>query len=465
MDQGIVLPEEVEEDENKFIEGEFTQFFEKNRDHLKKIKSFVEVLKEFGVERVNTKPNQRREYPNIGYLISDLNSIREANSVYDLRLIVKIKSMLDHGIRNFNYHYMYQKLDIETSARVLSNNIGDFMERLLLHFDKRNINIDYFFMLNMNNDSVRNFFTGNLGSKLTPGNFRVFAVNTPPGNEGVMKDLQDDFFYVGTTYVGGGNVDPYGENEAYRLRRAGNLPIGYAYDPGFRRYSGWRKEQLAQALVDSGILDAKVTEFGNKYGFEFPKLKALGIKNPLPIKQNNPGYYIQKLPRYILEGLYATLVDTTPNWDEVCGTVAKVETIRELAKKELGIEIPGSREEVCQRLSSIQRNIELRSELPSIQQEFLFYPGTKEQPRIQYLKYAPERAYFKEGVSTSRIDIERYFDDIKEVCSNKNKTSADAYQIAINMGIEGYIKEDQPKETMCQIIQRYLDKIREERIL
>lgn len=58
-----------------------------------------------------------------------------------------------------------------------------------------------------------------------------------------------------------------------------------------------------------------------------------------------------------------------------------------------------------------------------------------------------------------------YLNEIKDICADPNKSSLDAYQIIVDIGIQSFVRTSESKHRMCQIIQRYLDIIREERIL
>jgi len=217
---------------------------------------------------------------------------------------------------------------------------------------------------------------------------------------------------------------------------------------------------IAQALVDAGVFDYSVHK-PHKYPipskYKYPKLKELDIDTSIRPK------YISNIAEYRLEAIYSSVFDTTPNWEEICRSTIHVDTIRRLAQKELGVLIPGDKTEVCTRILSIIRNKELAKELPELTQEFLLYPGTKEDPRVQYRKYMFGPELWKQELS--KVDISKYFTEVDEICDNPERTSRDAYQLVLDIGIQQYVDLDQDKMNICKVIKNYLKVIQEERIL
>jgi len=154
--------------------------------------------------------------------------------------------------------------------------------------------------------------------------------------------------------------------------------------------------------------------------------------------------------------------DVANDYDDLCN-FASTDYIRRVAQEEFKVELPTDRQELCQRIFSITRHKELSEELPKIREEFLLYPGTKEDPRVQYKKYMVDPTQWSLG--ESRIDIEEYLTEIKDICVDSNKTSRDAYQLALDIGIQRYVDRNQNKNEICKVIENYLNVVREERIL
>jgi len=336
-----------------------------------------------------------------------------------------------------------------------------FLESLQEHYLAKNINIDYFIYLHLDNPKVHNMF---YPRRLTPGTFKLFATNTSWNNEVILDGIQHEF-YERTVYRFEKVFDAEGDSEWQRLPQVERDKIEI---PGFKRYSGWTKQQLRDALLDVGLFDASIEKFGRYHTAKFPALKSLDIPNPAPYlgtKDIGPNKIVENLPRYVLEMLYTQVIDTTPNWQEVCSLNIDTEFLRKFIKQELGIVVPGSHEELCQAAMRIaeSRATGFSERLPELQQEFMLNPGTAEQPRKMYTKYAPTASQFK--FVEPRIDIERYFQEITEICNDESKTSKDAYQLALDIGISQYVNPNDPKSQICGAIQRYLNVIRGERII
>jgi len=224
-------------------------------------------------------------------------------------------------------------------------------------------------------------------------------------------------------------------------------------------------------LNDIGVLKFNKIKFADKYGYVYPKLNELGINNPCVLKTHQPeDYFNNRIPKYILEMLYAKSVDTTPNWDEIfnlgmgLNTVqpeVPVEAIRNLVKSEFGILITGDLPELKGRVQSILRNKELSSDLPEIKDNFLLDPGTKDHPRIQYIKYMKDQSKFP----VNRINLEKYFTELTVLLNDPNTGIKDVVRIAEDIGIFKYVSKSKTKDEVCQVIQKYFNIIRDERIL
>lgn len=440
----IVISNTERNNEDDFIRFHLTKFITDNLDLLNDIKdidlgtldSNVEVLLD-NLDRNQVDRNTLRRL----YIISKDISKNVGN--YPSYLI----------IRHPEYPGLVEDLGIKISG--LIEFIQDY------HYNK-NINIDYFVFLDLNNPLVRHFFNP---VKLTPQTFKLFAVNSDKENQNILDTLQSRF-YQGTIFKNFKSIHGfYGSVEWQGEQFRQGIPDNqwdYTKDPGYRRYVGWTKKQLLTALEETGLFDYESEKYGGLYAYKFPKLKELGIPNPVPIFNDTPDKYIKGLHRYALEALYSKVMDTTLDWNQVCKSGADLEYLRQFAKKELGILISGNQEEFCTRLLSIVRNLELREELPNIQQEFIMYPGTKEHPRIMYTKYMPT---IQQSSDNPRgINIERYLVDIKNICENPNKSSYDAYQFVVDIGLQNYVNRTDSKQHICEVVDNYLNVIRNERI-
>lgn len=463
----VVLNEDAQENENTYIDTQIKAFIEANRKDLETLRDVY--------ARVRIRQSRARDEGNTYYI--GLGNILERflnDNNYQINDLLIIKILTD-GIsreieaRGFEYSYADStrvKITIEEVLEIAIEMIDklrkvtlDFQE----HFYNRNINIDYFIFLDLDNPKVKNLFEP---IKLTPQTFKLFEVNTPEENVRILEELKEHFYpgYRSGAYRFGNFHsigDPYSSGKwAGDQWAAGGIKI--YDDPGFKQYSGWTKKQLREALVEAGVFDSEKEKYGARYGYKFPKLKELGIPNPIPIIPDTPNRYIIGLPRHVLEALYSRLVDTTIDWDQVCQSGADLEYLRAFVKEHLNITIDGNREEFCVRLSSIVRNLELKEVLPEFRQEFIMYPGTTEHPRIMYTKYADATKFG--GFKPARVDIERYLSEIRNVCADPSKGTREAYQIVVDIGLQNYVSRTESKAKICDVVQRYLNVIREERI-
>jgi len=375
---------------------------------------------------------------NITGLLKDLSEINSNFNNYQL-----------DGILGTHEQYLFQK-SIEKLFKVVGGTLSELRE----HFLKEEISIDYFFYLDLYNYKAFALYNH---EKPTPGTFKLLAVNTPEKNRQVLTHLKRQLLYG--PQFSDESLDPYGQNEYRDYLLNNNLLFKSEEDPGWDRYIGWNKQELAKALVDAGIFDFNVTPVDNKYQIEFPKLKAIGIADPPLTNVNTPEKLIKRIPRYALETIYLNTMDTTPDWDSLC-QFAPTEELRELGYREFGVTLPQDRTEVCKTLSQITRNKELSSVLPELQTEFIYRPGVQFKKQMKG-GYTYEKGYIKPDV----IDIEKYLTEINDICADPLKGTQDAYELATNIGIERYVNQNQSKSEICRIIQKYLNVIREERIL
>lgn len=106
----------------------------------------------------------------------------------------------------------------------------------------------------------------------------------------------------------------------------------------------------------------------------------------------------------------------------------------------------------------------MKEDLPIIVEDFILNPGTIERPRIMYTKYTPSITKFKD-YKPPRIDIERYLSEIDNICNNPNKSSYDAYQIVVDIGLQNYVDRNESKGRICEVLGKYLNVIRDERLI
>jgi hypothetical protein len=402
--------------------------------------------------------------------------------LYRLRDFIKFNDVLKHIDEIINHELVHlSSLDNTTLrgyANTLTSELTSIISEIRAHFIQENISIDYFAYLDLYNYKVYNLINHN---KPTPGTFRLFTVNTIDKNKQVLSHLKNNGLIVEIGRFSNVDLDPYDRDAYYNYIQSNDLLIKEEEDPDWERYIGWNKEELAQALVDAGVFDSKITpveakveyDIGEneeehveymttKYQIEFPKLLEIGISNSYLTQSDDPAKIIKTLPRYALETIYLNTVDVTPDWDELC-KFGSSENIKELAYREYGVEISGTREELCRTLKGIARNKELGLVLPEITEDFIMYPGDVGNPRVQYKKYikAPENFKLVENI----VDIEKYLYEVKDICQDISKTSRDVYQLAMDIGIQRYLKKDMNNADMCKIIEKYLDVIRRERKL
>ena len=369
----------------------------------------------------------------------------------------------------FNKEKFYQLLD------KLESDLSKFISDVNEYLNKENIQVGYSLFFNKNNPNVWAFFNH---IKPTPGTFKLFQVNTEEENNEYYKNAKDDFFsrpgWNITISKESYSIDKYrnllhGAPGHYHgpLNRYGDYNINK--DPGFRRYAGWNTDILRKALTEAGVFDYQKEKYGRKNAYKYPKLKELGLENPCTLHSaTRETFFPENIPKYALEMIYTKSLDITPNWEEILNIQVKTgnlkvltEAIRKLAKQEFGVTIQGDLPELKVRIQSIIRNKELSSDISGITEEFLLYPGTKENPRVQYIKHMTDPSKFK----VPKVDIEKYFTEVTALCNDPSKSKEDAVRVAQEMDLGGFLTLNQSKEEICQVIQNYLDVIRNERIL
>ncbi len=386
--------------------------------------------------------------------LPDIKSIQEMKVgpkypyIYDDQIVVN-RRFFHFNSEQFISQINALQADIENTF----NPIFEELEKLHVHFD-----FDYLIFLNEENPNVWAFINK---VKPTPGTFRLFQVNTKKENQEYLSAMRRDFL-TDKTWSSIGWHDIYSHRESEdNVEDLDNNP---ELDNGYRRYSGWNKQQLLEAINEVGIFDYSKSKFGNYYGFTFPKLNQIQIENPATLKNDTPNKYFRYIPRYAMETLYTELVDTTVNWDEIFGGGNfPVEAIRKLIKDEFGVVVPGDLSELQIRVNSLLRNRELSSELPNLSQEFILAPGSEINPRVMYTKYMTEEN--RKRFPITRINIDSYLSEIESICNNPNKSAQDAYEVAVEIGLERYVTTNSNKFDICGVIQRYLDVIRNERII
>ena len=229
------------------------------------------------------------------------------------------------------------------------------IDNLVIHINEylgsKNIISSDKYMLFFNGDNP-NVWAFNNNIKLTPGTFKLFQVNTEEENKEYLDSIQDKLYL----------------SPEWRLCCDGGIyshhihddDVNIFKDPGFRRYSGWSKSQLLEALDNTGIFESNRIKYGNKYGYQYPKLQELGINNPCMIHEyRGEKYFSEKMPKYFLEMLYAKTVDTKPNWDEIIDSKflgdldQPTEAIRRLFEKEFGILVSGGLPKLKERIFDI----------------------------------------------------------------------------------------------------------------
>jgi hypothetical protein len=354
--------------------------------------------------------------------------------------------------------FIYDKDEVASQLDALKSDLKNIFDTIIQEYSNLHIHIDfkYSIFLNKDNPNVWAFINN---AKITPGTFKLFKINDNTENAEYFNRLKDNFFYKGG-WDQSSNI--YSEQE-YHQNNPHPQPIEDPLDPGFRRYSGWNKTEVVKAITDSGLFDFQKMKFGRFDCYSFPKLNELGIKNPTASRLEVKDIYFKYMPRYALETLYAKVTDTTVKWDEIFAGNFPIEAIRKLAKDELGVVIHGDLNELKVRINSIIRNKELGLELPDLREQFIFSPEYVNTPKVQYKKYMMSSQGFK--IKPDVVDIEKYLAEISNVCLDNSKTTLDVREIAVNIGIEKYLKDDMSKPQMCQIIQNYLNIIRNERIL
>lgn len=339
----------------------------------------------------------------------------------------------------------------------------------------------YFLFFNMTNPFVSNFFSN---TKITPGIFKLYKINSSRDTQNMMDVLRKDFFQNRNSYLTGVRYRNHYDNSIYWNKyyntKYNNFVVDSSDheddvfsdinfeeivkndptnlgDPQWKKYSGWNRQSLLDAIETEGIFTSKTQWCENpslKY-LRFPKLEAIGIPPPIAVSEpKTEKMFLNYLPKYMLETIYSQTVDTTVNWDEVFSLNPPMLAVQKLIKEEFGVRIEGSLDELKFTVSIMLRNKQLSEVLPEIVKEFLSDPGTKENPRVQYLKSAQGLHLYNE-FPVYKINIERYFEEIL-----KN----DPEESARNIGLER-LTQGKPKEEILKIINKYLDIIRTERIL
>ena len=427
MDSDIFPPNSYAHE--RYIHDLIDKFNSNNAEYCMKVFDFLNKIYQDGRRSLSLK--YRRLYMTMrdeneeDNFLSVLLDIGPTIYLYHLKNILDLVIMI-LKIKNADY-----------SLSKLKFNILELYSEIDEYVKKNMINFDYYIFLDMNNPDVNNLITNKL--PLTPGTFELYKT---------LNDEEVD------TIISDPNL-----NNRYRHLDNNNADVLQWKS----HFAGWNKKRLYQVLTDMGILDYDTEKYGRKYAYDFPILNELGLAM-------DPGFYrnvdviLKRLPRYVLEALYIRLVDTSPNWEEIIKSRAPTESIRKLAYKEFGVVIEGNRDDVYTRIKSIIRNKELSEVLPKLKEEFIFSPGNRDYPHVQRLKYTSNISGLG-NIPSSRINIDQYFNEINLICNDSSKTNIDAYQLALDLGIERYITEYDRKERICQVINNYLNVIKDERII
>jgi hypothetical protein len=171
--------------------------------------------------------------------------------------------------------------------------------------------------------------------------------------------------------------------------------------------------------------------------------------------------FIQHIPKYALEALYRIYVKPQPDWPRLCrSNISTALSLQAAAERVLKIKIQGDKEQTCAALQGIVTVRSAREQIAEVAPELILQPGG-----VQYMKYRPLGSVAYQLPTSRNIDISRWYDDINRICNNDDKTSLQAYNLAIGLGLEPYVSDKMTKQEICTVMQRYLQLLNEGRSL
>jgi len=491
-DLDIIIDDESEEnfDVKDYTNNTIKKFMLYNRDDLEGLRDVIKVINDNFHQKLSAagrNPGRRMNLLMVNRftvedLIIDIGGLLERDELdllWDFRLVYGILRFLtlklDLMIQDLRIEITDEQIEeLHSIEERLVPRIQKLTQDLQDHYFKKSINIDYFIYLNMNNPMV---LASVNNVKPTPGTFRLYQVL----DNIKIDELVDKFKYSfvdSTSHFGmergirlpgttskEKRFDPYRTQENWDHARANHLGTDYSTDPEFKKYTGWTKKALREALTEAGIFDSNVTPVEDGYLHQFPRLQELGISQPPVIKSVKPGSIIRSIPKYALEVLYAKSQNVKADWQEILELNPSVDLLRKLVKEEFHLDIEDD-DELKLRVVSLARNQELSSELPAFSRDLIMQPGTPTHPGIMYTKMAPQIERFgKPGEFVRpRVDIEKYLVEIGDVCADPTKNAYNAYQLAVDIGLQNYVRIKESKERICQVLDNYLRVIRDERI-
>jgi hypothetical protein len=280
------------------------------------IRNYINYFKEYTNKKINE---------NVIKTFNLISAERIKKKSYNqISSFIKIKDnsiYINDKINNFD------TITIIDDLNKLLIDLDDIVTKVRKEYKELEIHVSFNYQqfLNDKNPNVWAFLNS---PKLTPGTFRLFQVNTKRENDKYLSQIQDNFFHYGLW--DGSNIEDVYSHIEYE-------PGSDLIDPGYRRYSGWKKDDLFTALKNTGLFDYSKQRFGSVNCYAFDKLSKLHIENPHPTKSDDPNSQLNRIPRYTLEMLYSKLINTTPNWKEIFSGDYPVEAIRKLAEKEFGV--------------------------------------------------------------------------------------------------------------------------------
>ncbi len=295
----------------------------------------------------------------------------------------------------------------------------------------------------------------------------------------------------------------------------------------YPRLIGWRKQDLVQAIKDTGLNQqivipdqrseeyslliqelSEVNEYSERYFLiglelsEFPRsmsteglmtselkqrmdrIKGLGPRKNYT--ERGPSFLYEKrgtligfegdsyLPKYYYEAIYRKIFNTLVNvdWKEVCRTnMVDIEKLRQISVTDFnyteGMVSNLEYGELCdllERESTERRNIkiELLEGIPAAQSAVLYRPGGKLMRDIQAQALTRPGGVFapiEEKKSRDR-DIDIFYNKVKEICSDKNSTRDDIFDIILDMDLLQLIlhlpRERHTKDVYCSIVENYM---------
>ena len=437
--------------------------FPSNDIHLKALSMISNF---FGNIDNNTALNE------MSHIIANMGEFRYRHLYYNFRNFIagnyhRLSRMIENNSKPWQIVYFYQ--NIKFLYDVLIDAIAEIKRyigqntSLEKQIDSFMVNLDEL-LKNIENLYVTEGFQYNYFFFVNPQSayYRIYA-------DGVSPTF--DTFEIGTFL----NNEQYDDILNSRKQRFFVIsPRSVLGLTGFQNVLGWRKDILLKSLLNNGVFKYVTENKGQFKIFDFMRLNELGIAKPKRVRinqnmmeHNGEGYpaLIWSIPKYVLETLYHFLISSNINWTKLCNSDRiDAASLQYLAKRSLKLDISGDKEQTCEKLLRLELIRGSREEIVETAPALIMQPGG-----VHYMKYVrPGGEMGSSGVVAPElrtIDINRYYQDMIDICEDTNATAQDAFIVAEELGILDQINMRMNKEQACRVIMNYIQLLRESRKL